>query len=88
MSMVCGADITHPMSFLHISLPRAPRLDTCPRKAVIERCSGTYWYRDMVGQTITVEFIDSDGLWAREGGTYNCINVIRREDASLLPLEN
>ncbi len=86
--MVRGTGVVDLMSYVHISLPRPPRLDTCPRKAVIERCSGSFWYRDMVGQTVTVEFIDSEGLWAREGGTYNCINVIRKEDARLVDLEN
>jgi hypothetical protein len=74
---------------IKVSLPRPPRLDTCPRKAVIERCSnGGYWYRDRIGQTVEIEFIDRDGLWAREGGVYNCINVIQPGDARLLPLEN
>lgn len=78
--------MTAPM--IKISLPSRPRLDTCPRKAVIERCSGSYWYRNLVGQTVEIEFIDRDGLWSREGGVYNCINVIQPGDARLLPLEN
>lgn len=77
------------MSYLHISIPHRPRLDTCPRKAVIERCSRNgMWYQDRVGELITVEFIDSEGYWAREGGTYNAINVIYKADARLLPLCN
>jgi hypothetical protein len=76
----------HPM--IRVSIPRPPRLDTCPRLAVIERCSGNYWYADKVGQTVEIEFIDDEGYWSREGGYYNCINVIRRSDARLLPLEN
>lgn len=77
------------MSFIKISLPRRPRLDTCPRKAVIERCSRSgVWYQDKVGETVTVEMIDDEGFWVREGGTYNAINVIYKQDARLLPLEN
>lgn len=74
---------------IHISLPRPPRLDGGPRKARILRCSDRgYWYRDLVGHIVPIEFQDSEGYWAREGGEYNCINVIRKQDADLLPLEN
>ena len=77
------------MSFIHVSLPHRPRLDTCPRLAIIERCSRAgSWYASRVGQTVEVEMIDGDGYWAREGGTYNCINVIDKRDARLLPLAN
>ena len=74
---------------IHISLPRPPRLDGGPRKVHITRCSNPgYWYQAKVGQTILCEFVDREGYWAREGGTFNCINVIRPEDATLLSLEN
>lgn len=73
---------------IRVSLPRPPRLDGGIRKATIHRCSGSYWYADKIGETVLVEFVDSEGYWAREGGEYNCINVIRKEDATLLPLEN
>lgn len=77
------------MSFIKVSLPRRPRLDTCPRKAVITGLSRSgMWYRDKVGETVTVELIDDEGYWAREGGTYDAINVIYKQDARLLPLEN
>lgn len=74
---------------IRISLPRSPRLDGGPCKVLINQCSSHgAWYQDRVGQTILCEFVDSEGYWAREGGTFNCINVIRPEDATLLPLEN
>ncbi len=74
---------------IHISLPRPPRLDGGPRRVRIDRCSRNgSWYADRIGQTVLCEFIDNDGYWAREGGVYNCINVIRKEDAELLPLQN
>lgn len=74
---------------IHISLPRPPRLDGGPRQVRITQCSDPmYWYQDRVGQTILCEFVDSEGYWAREGGVFNAINVIRPEDATLLPLEN
>ncbi len=74
---------------IHISLPRAPRLDGGPRKVRVDRCTNSgAWYADKVGQIVPIEFIDSEGYWGREGGTYNCINVIRKSDATLLTLEN
>lgn len=73
---------------IHIGLPRPARLDTCPRKARINSCPAGWWYESKVGQVVEIEFIDREGYWAREGGTYNCINKIRPEDATLLPLEN
>lgn len=77
------------MLFAKVSLPRKPRLDTCPRQARIDRCSDPhYWYADRVGRVVTIEFIDSEGYWSREGGIYNAINVIRAKDATLLPLQN
>lgn len=73
---------------IHISLPRPHRLGQPIRKATINSCPPGWWYADKVGQTVIIEFIDSDGYWSREGGIYNCINKIRPEDATLLPLEN
>jgi len=60
-----------------------------PRRVQIERCSdASFWYRDLVGKVVMIEAADSCGYWAREGGEFNCINVIKHEDATLLPLEN
>lgn len=74
---------------IRIGLPRSPRLDGGPRKVRIHRCSyHGAWYRNLVGYIVPIEFTDSEGHWAREGGEYNCINVIRHEDATLEPLEN
>ena len=47
----------------------------------ILRCSDpSMWYKNLVGQSIQIEAMDLDGMWAREGGAYNCLNVIRPED--------
>jgi hypothetical protein len=47
----------------------------------IERCSDPhFWYADRVGQEIRIEKVDRDGLWAREGGNWNPINIIQFED--------
>lgn len=47
----------------------------------IEHCSDSLmWYADKVGQEVRVEKVNRDGLWAREGGQYNAINIIRFTD--------
>lgn len=47
----------------------------------IERCTDPLmWYADRVGQEVKIEKVDRDGLWAREGGHYNAINIIRFTD--------
>lgn len=38
------------------------------------------WYSKRIGHDFTIERVDRDGLWAREGGQYNAINLIRFED--------
>lgn len=77
------------MGCIRISTPRSPRVDGFPCWAVIERCtlSGA-WYEKRVGHNILIESVDSGGYWAREGGEYNAINIIRHSDARLLPFEN
>lgn len=78
---------------IRVSFQRPARLDGCPCLARIDRCtlSGA-WYESRVGQTVTIELIDRDRdgvwLWSREGGFYNCINKIKADDATLLPMEN
>jgi hypothetical protein len=55
----------------------------------IERCSSVgAWYEKLVGKTIEIEFADSMGFWAREGGTYNCINCIPPGDATFVASAN
>lgn len=74
---------------IKIGIPQPPRLDGMPRKIKINKCSdSSYWYKDLVGKVIMIERIDGYGYWGREGGIYNCINFVRFEDATLLPLEN
>jgi len=47
----------------------------------IVRCSDPLmWYASRVGEEVTVERVDREGLWAREGGEYNAINIIRFSD--------
>lgn len=47
----------------------------------IERCEDpSMWYANRVGQNIRIERVDREGLWAREGGQFNAINVIRFTD--------
>jgi hypothetical protein len=73
---------------IHVSFP-APFHLGFPLKARIDRCSGgDWWYAGRVGEVISIERETSDGYWAREGGTYNAINIIRKGDVTLLPRDN
>lgn len=77
------------MCFARISFPRRPKVDGYPCWARIEQCTlPGAWYANRVGQNILIEFSDAEGHWAREGGVYNAINIIRHEDARILPFEN
>lgn len=71
------------MTFAKIGLPKDPQ-----GRIRIKSCqSSSYWYAGLVGQVVPFERVDGYGYWAREGGIYNCINVIKHEDATLLPPE-
>jgi hypothetical protein len=60
------------------------RTVTVPRAVMILRCFDSLaWYAKKIGQTLPIEYEDSCGYWAREGGTYNAINIIRKTDATL-----
>jgi hypothetical protein len=60
-----------------------------PREARVLRCSiSGGWYRKHIGKLILIERGDHQGFWAREGGQYNAINIVRREDVFLTPLPN
>jgi hypothetical protein len=76
------------MCFAKVSFPRPQRLEA-PIRVRIDKCSHAQaWYTGRVGEIVNVEFEDGEGYWAREGGVYNAINVIRKGDATLLPLNN
>lgn len=62
----------------------------------IDKCTSPgAWYADRVGQTLPVEGVEinrhpsqgipEDVYWCREGGVYNCINYVRRSDATETP---
>ncbi len=50
------------------------------------------WYSDRVGQILAVEWfepnrdpsqgIPEDVYWCREGGQYDCLNYVRKSDAT------
>lgn len=59
----------------------------------IDKCtSPSAWYATRVGQILKVERLEinrtpsqgipEDVYWCREGGVYNCINYVRRSDAT------
>ena len=48
---------------------------------IIRKCPDRMmWYSKRIGHGFTIERVDCDGLWTREGGQYNAINLIRFED--------
>lgn len=66
-----------------------------PIQIRIDKCSNPgSWYANRVGQILPVERfeinkdssqgLDGDVYWCREGGEFNCLNIIRKEDATLI----
>ncbi len=56
-----------------------------PIRIRVKRCTNPgAWYEERIGEEVVAEFMDSEGYWAREGGIYNCINVLRKEDVTVL----
>ncbi len=59
----------------------------------INKCTDPHaWYAGRVGEAMSVEWeeinrrpdqgIPEDVYWCREGGVYNCINYVRKSDAT------
>lgn len=54
-------------------------------KVKIIKCSDNMmWYRDKVGQVIQVERETVDWYWAREGGSFNCLNIVDKADVEIV----
>jgi hypothetical protein len=41
------------------------------------------WYRNRIGEEFEVQFIEDKAYWTREGGTYNALNWVYKEDATI-----
>lgn len=50
---------------------------------VIDCKDALLWYAKRIGEEFNVEFIDDKAYWSREGGTYNALNWIKKEDATV-----
>lgn len=46
------------------------------------------WYSDRQGEVFNVEYVTEQGYWCREGGTWNCLNVVNKDDAEVYNTEN
>ena len=41
------------------------------------------WYNKHIGEEFEVKFIEDNAYWTREGGIYNALNWIAKEDATI-----
>lgn len=41
------------------------------------------WYAKRIGEEFKIEFIEDKAYWAREGGQFNALNWIKKEDATI-----
>ena len=81
-----GGTIT-PTSEWEVKLQAARRVlqDGKPCRVRINRCSCHWaWYKDRVGQEVSVFAVDSYGYWTRDTGPMRCSQWIKLEDATLL----
>lgn len=43
-----------------------------------------FWYSKKIGEIIEIERETIDWYWAREGGSFNCLNIVDKNDVKLL----
>lgn len=54
-------------------------------KIEITHCNDpSMWYYDRIGEVFKVERKDPDQYWCREGGPWNCINIVKTADAIIV----
>ena len=53
-------------------------------KIKITNKGNNHWYSNRIGEVFDVEYITSEGYWCREGGFWNCLNVVRVVDCEVL----
>jgi hypothetical protein len=41
------------------------------------------WYRNRIGEEFEVQFVEDKAYWTREGGTFNALNWVYKEDATI-----
>ena len=42
------------------------------------------WYRDRIGEEFVVTFVEDKAYWTREGGVYNALNWVYKEDCTVV----
>ena len=41
------------------------------------------WYRNRIGEEFQVYYIEDKAYWTREGGQFNALNWVHKEDATI-----
>ena len=53
-------------------------------KIKIIKCNDALlWYNKRIGEEFVVQYIEDKAYWTREGGTYNALNWVYKEDATI-----
>ncbi len=53
-------------------------------KIKVLKCNDSLlWYSKRIGEEFEVHFIDDKAYWSREGGQFNALNWIKKEDATI-----
>lgn len=54
-------------------------------KARIISCKDNlFWYSKKIGEIIEIERETFDWYWAREGGSFNCLNIVDKADVEII----
>ncbi len=54
-------------------------------KIKITDCSNSMlWYRDRIGEEFIVYYVEDKAYWTREGGTYNALNWVYKNDCKIV----
>lgn len=54
-------------------------------KAKIISCKDSlFWYSKKIGEIIEIERETPDWYWAREGDSFNCLNIVDKADVEIV----
>ena len=62
-------------------------LEQAPNAKIISCSDPMMWYRDLVNELIYIERETVDYYWSREQNIYNCLNILHKQDVTMLPQE-
>ena len=73
------------------------KTETKPRKAlqikIVKASSNFFWYNKHIGEVFSVVKIETDipsigneftTYWVREGGDFNCLNIVLEQDCEVV----